>query len=72
MPITQDKPDFVLTTDASKIGWGAVCGDNKTGGRWDLDEQQYHINSLESKAVLLGLKSLCSENLSEELKRNFS
>ena len=30
MPITQDKPDFVLTTDASKIGWGAVCGDNKT------------------------------------------
>ena len=32
MPITQDKPDFVLTTDASKIGWGAVCGDNKTGG----------------------------------------
>ena len=22
MPITQDKPDFILTTDASKIGWG--------------------------------------------------
>ena len=25
-----------------------------------MDEQQYHINYLESKAVLLGLKSLCS------------
>ena len=60
MPITQDKPDFILTTDASKIGWGAVCSDHKTGGCWDLDEQQYHINYLESKAVLLGLKSLCS------------
>ena len=22
IPITQDKPDFILTTDASKIGWG--------------------------------------------------
>ena len=49
MPITQDKPDFILTTDASKIGWEAVCGDHKTGGCWDLDEQQYHINYLESK-----------------------
>ena len=57
MPITQDKPNFILTTDASKIGREAVCGDHKTGGCWDLDEQQYHVNYLESKAVLLGLKS---------------
>ena len=48
MPITQDKLDFILTTDASKIVWGAVCGDHKTGGCWDLDEQQYLINYLES------------------------
>ena len=68
MPITQDKPDFVLTTDTSKIGWGAVCGDDKTGGCWDLDEQQYHINYLESKAVLLGLKSLCSETQNKHIR----
>ncbi|XP_073237618.1 uncharacterized protein [Porites lutea] len=68
MPITQDKPDFTLTTDASKIGWGAVCGDNKTGGCWDLDEQQYHINYLESKAVLLGLKSLCSGTQNKHIR----
>ncbi|CAH3107097.1 unnamed protein product [Pocillopora meandrina] len=64
MPITQDKPDFVLTTDTSKIGWGAVCGDNKTGGCWDLDEQQYHINYLESKAVLL--IPLCLQKIEED------
>lgn len=68
MPITQDKPDFILTTDASKIGWGAVCGDHKTGGCWDLDEQQYHINYLESKAVLLGLKSLCSGTQNKHIR----
>ncbi|XP_067021506.1 uncharacterized protein [Acropora muricata] len=68
MPITQDKPDFILTTDASKIGWGAVCGDHKTGGCWDLDEQQYHINYLESKAVLLGRKSLCSGTQNKHIR----
>ncbi|XP_068674488.1 uncharacterized protein [Montipora foliosa] len=68
MPITQGKPDFILTADASKIGWGAVCGDNKTGGCWDLDEQQYHINYLESKAVLLGLKSLCSGTQNKHIR----
>ena len=30
-----------------------------TGGFWGLEEQRYHINFLELKAVLLGLKSLC-------------
>ena len=68
MPITQDKPDFILTSDASKIGWAAVCGDHKTGGCWDLDEQQYHINYLESKAVLLGLKSLCSGTQNKHIR----
>lgn len=63
-----DKPDFILTTDASKIGWGAVCCDHKTGGCWDLDEQQYHINYLESKAVLLGLKSLCSGTQNKHIR----
>ena len=29
------------------------------GGFWSIEEQRYHINFLELKAVLLGLKSLC-------------
>lgn len=53
-------PDLILTTDASNTGWGAVQGTQKTGGLWDLEEQAFHINYLELKAVLLGLKSLCT------------
>ena len=53
-------PDFILTTDASNTGWGAVQGTPKTGGLWDLEEQAFHINYLELKAVLLGLKSPCA------------
>ena len=58
--ISHGNPELILTTDASNLGWGAVCGDIFTGGFWSLDEQNYHINYLETKAVLMGLKSLCS------------
>ena len=58
-PISHGNPDLTLTTDASNVGWGAVCGDTSTGGFWSLEEQRYHINFLELKTVLLGLKSLC-------------
>ena len=53
-------PDFIPTTDASNTGWGAVQGTQKTAGLWNLEEQAFHINYLELKAVLLGLKSLCA------------
>lgn len=58
--ISHGNPDLTLTTDASNMGWGAVCGNNSTGGLWSLEEQRNHINYLELKAVLLGLQSLCS------------
>ena len=52
-------PDLILTTDASLLGWGAVLNGMETGGHWRAEEQGCHINYLEMKAVLLGLKSLC-------------
>ncbi|XP_074624357.1 uncharacterized protein LOC141882292 [Acropora palmata] len=58
-PISHGNPDLTLTTDASNVGWGAVCGDTSKGGFWSPEEQRYHINFLELKAVLLDLKSLC-------------
>eukprot|EP00794_Sanderia_malayensis_P000864 gene864-158_t len=51
-------PTHCLTTDASKIGWGATFGKTKTGGQWSQKESELHINVLELKAALFGIKSL--------------
>ena len=45
-----------LTTDASNNGWGAVYGNQSTGGLWSSHEKSHHINYLELLAVYLGLK----------------
>lgn len=49
-------PELTLITDASLLGWGAVFGEDSTGGRWSKIEALDHINILELRAVLLGLK----------------
>ena len=51
---------FLLKTDASKSGWGAIFGKETTCRKFALDELLLHINVLKLKAVLFGLKSLCS------------
>lgn len=51
--------DLRLYTDASLLGWGAVCLGHSTGGRWSDEESRLHINPLELRAVLFGLRSLC-------------
>ena len=58
-PILQSNPTIIFTTDASNLGWGAVLENVGTGGPWEQIEQQYHINWLEMRAVLLALRSLC-------------
>ena len=59
--ISPPNPDIVLTTDASKQGWGAVRDHHTTGGRWSPVEAELHINELELKAVLFALRSLCND-----------
>jgi hypothetical protein len=49
-------PDLIITTDASKKGWGAVCGGVTTQGLWSAQESVEHINVLELKAVLFAVK----------------
>ena len=51
---------FLLEADASKSGWGAIFDTETTGGHFALDESFLHSNVLELKAVLFGLKILCS------------
>jgi hypothetical protein len=48
---------LVLQTDASLLGWGAVMNDSKTGGIWNYDEKENHINYLELLAVFYALKA---------------
>ena len=57
--ISPPNPDIVMTTDASKQGWGAVRDHHTTGGRWSPAEAEKHINELELKAVFFALCSLC-------------
>ena len=56
-----------LTTDSSKEGWGAVFSTlpddespNSAGGRWTLEEKEQHMNILELKTGLMGLKTFCT------------
>lgn len=55
--IYRPEPHMTMCTDASKIGWGCVIYDLKTGGLWTLEESKYHINYLELLAVYFGLKA---------------
>ena len=59
--VREREPDKTLFTDASNEGWGAVLGISSTGGRWLECEKALHINALELRAILFGLKSLCSQ-----------
>lgn len=55
--ISHDSPKVTMTTDASKTGWGCTCQGTRTGRSWTADEAKNHTNYLETKAVLLGLRS---------------
>ena len=59
--ITHEKPPVTIQSDASTAGWGAALSGQSTGGRWSSVEQQQHINGLELRAALFGLKAFCSE-----------
>ena len=52
------KPGKCITTNASSYGWGAVMKSNSTGGLFSTSEMKEHINVLELKANLFGLKAL--------------
>ena len=55
--IYRSEPHMIMSTDASKVGWGCVINSIKTGGLWTQEESNYHINYLEMLAVYFGLKA---------------
>lgn len=56
--IISPNPDHVIETDASKIGWGAVTGNQVAQGKWSLAEKALHINILELRVPQMALKTL--------------
>ena len=53
--VSQD-PDPSMETDASMLGWGAVCRGIRTGGLWSQLERRNHINYLELLAATFAVK----------------
>ena len=60
-PVHLPPPDMIITTDASKKGWGAVYQSLQTNGRWSQTESLQHINYLELKAAFLALKTFLKD-----------
>ena len=56
-PFVPPPPSLVLTTDASRSGWGAVLPPLRVSGRWSREDSRLHINSLELLAVFRALQS---------------
>ena len=49
---------LVLTSDASRSGWGATLPPHRVSGVWSQEESLDHINSLELRAIFLAINCL--------------
>ncbi|XP_074105591.1 uncharacterized protein LOC141531585 [Cotesia typhae] len=52
---------LVITSDASRTGWGAESSGVVTQGFWSIQDQKFHINYLELLAAFFALKCFASE-----------
>ena len=68
--ISHGEPNLTITTNASKTGWGAVCGHVSTGGHWSHMEANKHINILVLVAAYLGMQTFakCKTNSHVRIK----
>ena len=54
--LQQTTPDVRLFTDASTVGWGAHIDHHQAQGTWSTPLQNWHINCLVLKTVILALQ----------------
>ena len=62
-PIHPPATEMVITSDASKMGWGATFGNLSTNGRWSKQESDLHINVLELKATFFSNTSFSEKSV---------
>ena len=60
--ISHGNASKIIISDASTTGWGAICNNTPTGGRWSFEEMKFHINYLELLAIFYALKSFCKDD----------
>ena len=60
-------PDLIMETDASLMGWGAVCRGIRTGGLWSQLESKNHINYLELLAAMFAVKSFAKDRKDDHI-----
>ena len=60
-PISHGKSSLTITTDASKLGWRAMCEGVSSGANWTHSEAQHHINYLEMLAIFMGLQTFAQD-----------
>ena len=57
-PINLQPPDLTISSDAARTGgWGAECNGQITGGVWNQEENNLHINVQELIAAQLAIKT---------------
>ena len=66
-PIRRDSPVFVITSDASKKGYGAVCNGETASGIWSEEEKSFHINYLELLAAYFALKMFAFDQFGKHI-----
>ena len=69
-PNSPPATEMVITSDASKMGWGTTYGNLSTNGRWSKPESALHINVLELKATFLAVQAFLKNqsNLTVKLR----
>jgi len=56
-PVKPLLPNILIQSDASGLGWGAVCNRIETRGTWSLHESSLHKNCLELLAATYVIKA---------------
>jgi hypothetical protein len=55
--LTTAEPSLIICSDASLLGWGAVCNNVTSNGPWSFEDSKRHINELELQAAFNALQA---------------